>query len=50
MKKLDIHISDIVEKIDLKKIEGIQADIPLFEGVNLESIKCVSENNTCTKN
>ena len=32
-----------LEKIDLKKIEGIQADIPLFEGVNLESIKFLTK-------
>ena len=32
-----------LEKIDLKKIEGIQADIPLFEGVNLEKIKFLTK-------
>lgn len=32
-----------LEKIDLKKIEGIQADIPLFAGVNLESIKFLTK-------
>ena len=32
-----------LEKIDLKKIEGIQADIPLFEGVNLDNIKFLTK-------
>lgn len=32
-----------LEKIDLKKIEGIQVDIPLFKGVNLENIKFLTK-------
>ena len=32
-----------LEKTDLRKIEGIQADIPLFNGIDLESIKFLTK-------
>ena len=32
-----------LEKIDLKKIEGIQTGIPLFEGINLETVKFLTK-------
>lgn len=32
-----------LEKLDLRKAEGIQSGIPLFEGVNLENIKFITK-------